>query len=639
MATTIEPIFYKTIETKNYLDNLSVDIKKSIGKDSDLLLDRPGIYIHVWRSKYDILNGTYSIYIGETNNIIGRTKEHWDLAYAQMKIPKSARNKGQWQWHMLDDEDDQGNKVIPTVYFFGHKLFHKSLTLDIENRLIDFCMAMPTAKLYNGRTNPQGLYSGEEDLDSIFSMIWRKLRSDNKELFMSESEIKKSAIYKASPNHRLTDEQKEARQLIIDRTVDAILSDKNGQLVFVEGEAGTGKTVLTCSTFYDLLDNDALKDLKIKACMLINHDEQRMVYENIARKLGYSEDIIQHPTTFLIHNSVLDNETNTFEPIDDEMMDVVFIDEAHLLWNQRNQKYDTRFKYPQLDEIMRRARVTVIMYDENQVLHKGQVSSYKYMVQKRKLAQSQGADPANGKCNYILMNNQLRMNCSVETMNWVDSITKSLTVNKLVLDSKMHDSNGYEVRIFNDPAELHKAIIDKASKEDTKLSRVVADFEWEYKNGGRNQDVYGDVPWKVTVGNWSIPWNEEIFWLEKYPILNSRERKIYKLLDWAEKDTSLGEAGSTFTIQGFDLAYVGIILGPAVKYDKDAHKIWFDAKKCFRPNYMTGVRKFDDGEEIDVTDLIFQHEIRVLFTRGTKGIYVYAADPDLREALSNSLVL
>ena len=228
MPTTIEPVFFKTMETPNYLDTLSSDIKKEVAKDADLLLEHPGVYIHVWRSKFDILNGTFSVYIGETNNIVGRTKEHWDSAHAQMKIPKSNRTKGQWQWHMLDDVDDQGKKVIPTVYFFGHKLFQKSLTLDIENRLIDFCMAMPTAKLYNGRTNPQGFYAGEEDLDTIFSMIWKKLRADNKSLFLSETEIKKSAIYKASPNHRLTDEQKEARQLIIDRTIDAILSGKRG---------------------------------------------------------------------------------------------------------------------------------------------------------------------------------------------------------------------------------------------------------------------------------------------------------------------------------------------------------------------------------------------------------------------------
>lgn len=87
-------------------------------------------------------------------------------------------------------------------------------------------------------------------------MIWRELRKDNPNLFLTEASIKKSAIYKASPNHRLTKDQKAAKQLIIDRTVDAILIGKTNQLVFVEGEAGTGKTVFTSSAFSGVIENE-----------------------------------------------------------------------------------------------------------------------------------------------------------------------------------------------------------------------------------------------------------------------------------------------------------------------------------------------------------------------------------------------
>ena len=168
MGTTIAPVFYTDIEKENYLESLSTRIKSKVGKDADLLLDHPAIYVHVWRSKYDVLNGTYSIYIGETNNIVERSKEHWNVA----RIPKNKRKVGNWQHHMIEDVDENGKRIIPTVYFFGHKLFHKSLTLDIENRLIDYCYAMPTARVYNGRTNPQGSYSGDDNLDDIFRGFW-----------------------------------------------------------------------------------------------------------------------------------------------------------------------------------------------------------------------------------------------------------------------------------------------------------------------------------------------------------------------------------------------------------------------------------------------------------------------------------
>lgn len=61
-----------------------------------------------------------------------------------------------------------------------------------------------------------------------------------------------------------------------------------GQLIFVEGEAGTGKTVLNSSTFYEiccLAEENGLDDLRCN--LIINHDEQITVYEQIAEKLGF----------------------------------------------------------------------------------------------------------------------------------------------------------------------------------------------------------------------------------------------------------------------------------------------------------------------------------------------------------------
>lgn len=561
MATTIKPVFYTCKETTDYLDHLEDDIRRDLGKDADLLLDYPGVYVHVWRSDTDVLTGRYSIYIGESNDIVGRTREHWYAA----RLPKAKRSKGNWQYHMVDDVDENGQKVVPTVYFFGHKLFQKSMTLDIENRMIDYCLAMETAHIYNGRTNPQGVYSGSEEIDNIFSMIWKILRKENSELFLSESSIQKSAIFKASPNHKLTQEQKDAKTAIIERTYDAIVNNKTGQLIFVEGEAGTGKTVLTSSAFYEIMDSDFLRDLNAKCFMLINHEEQKGVYENMARKLLNNDKIIQKPTSFLKSHSIFNQLNQSMEPDENNIADVVFIDEAHLLWNQSNQSYDKKFKYPQLEEIIRRARVTVIMYDDNQILHRGQIYEGDYMDRMRKLSKSQGPDPENGKSNYIVLSKQLRMNCSEETMKWVDTFTKGLSVSKLSLNSKCLDEMGYEIKVFDDPKTMHDEIIKKAAKEECQLSRVIATCDWKYINTEAPKDKRC---WIIEIGNWSIPWHEEIFWRYLHSKKSKREIKRYKAMNWAEKDYSVNEAGSIFTIQGFDLAYAGVILGPSVKYDK-----------------------------------------------------------------------
>ena len=102
--------------------------------------------------------------------------------------------------------------------------------------------------------------------------------------------------------------------------------------------------------------------------------------------------------------------------------------------------------------------------------------------------------------------------------------------------------------------------------------------------------------------------------------------------DWAEREDSLDEVGSIFTIQGFDLDYAGVILGPSVRYDPGSGRIWFEeGKRAW--DKMKGYRTLSDGSRVNVTNTISQNELRVLLTRGTRGLYLYACDEELRAAL------
>lgn len=601
MGTTIEPIFYTTKETEGFLNTLESNIKECMGADADLLLDYPTIYIHVWQSKIDKLNGRYSLYIGEANDVIRRTKEHWAVA----KITKENRKEGNWQYHMIEDKDEDDKYVIPTLYIFGHKLFHKSLTLDLENRLIDFCLAMPTAYMHNGRTNPQRNYLGDDVLDDIFAMIWKKLKRENEELFLSESLVKKSAIYKASPNHKLTSDQNNAKQQIIDKVIEAMINKKTGQLIMVEGEAGTGKTVLTSSTFYELLESKVLDEFDVNPFLLVNHEEQLNVYKHMAIKLGFKDEVVLNPTTFIRNHS------------EDNPVDITFIDESHLLWTQKKQAYNMGNN--QLNDIMARSKITVMMFDEYQVLRKEQYIESEYLVQKRELAKSQN--------NYILLRNQLRMNCSNATMIWLDKFTKEMKITNLAPDTK-----GYEVKIFNTPEELHEAIKKKANKEDSSLSRLIASYDWPYVADKKPESP--DQYWEVKIGSWQLPWNRELF---NNLSLNRRQKMRLKSLDWAEQEHTINEVGSTFTIQGFDLAYAGVIIGPSVRYNKEKKIVWFDEEKKGYDK-MKGNRTVSDGSTVNVSDILSQNELRVLLTRGTKGLYIYACDDDLRIALMNAII-
>lgn len=615
-----DPVVYITEENEGFLFSLSESIEKNLSSyASDLLLNHPAIYIHVWRTKKDDNDGKWSIYVGETNDIISRTKEHWSAA----RLPKERRNSGNWQ-HFLIDHNLVGH---PTVLFFGHELFQKSLTLDVENRLIDYSFALETTHTHNGRGNPQGSYYGDEYLDDIFNLIWSRLQEYNEKLFLTQADIVKSAIYKASPNHKLTDDQRKAKKIIIDRTKDAIVKGKYGQLIFIKGEAGTGKTVLTSSSFFEIVEeNNPNTSRKISSVLIVNHDEQLTLYRNMANKLGHKENIIQKPVQFLNSHPVYDTASKTKEPNHDETMDVVFVDEAHLLWNQHDRAYSREYGPSQLDEIMKRSRVTVIMYDGNQILDKRQIPISKYMEKKEELAKQQGPNPEKGENNFFELNDQLRIKCSPETKNWIDNITKNLNIGVINL-SESKDKIGYEIRIFDSLKELHEAIKEKSNQTEYKLSRVIATYDWKYSD---TTPPTGKKYWQIEDNGYSIPWNNEYYRVEIRNKSKRKERNRLQKLDWAEKEYTIDEAGSTFTIQGFDLSFAGVVLGPSVCYDEASNKIYFDESKR-EGKKMKGNRDFSDGTSENVTNKISKNEMRVLMTRGTNGLYIYACNENLRK--------
>ena len=614
MATTIEPTFFTCLETSGYLSTLEDKIRTSTGENADLLLEYPVVYLHVWQNKNDTFNETFHIYVGEADNVIRRQGEHWAAAVDD-KHPKN------WQHAMANDKDAEGKKVIPELIVIGHPYFTKSMTLDIENRLINYCLAMNTANLKNARLNPQGRYSGDENTDRLFGYIWRYLKTLKPKLFLPESQIMKSAIYKASPNHKLTTTQKQAKRKIIERVYEGLIENKDHQLIMVEGEAGTGKTVLTSSTFYDLLrkvnTDGEIEKTGLEAYLLVNHDEQKSVYANMAIQMGY-DNIVWNPTSFI----------KKFSP--EYPVDIVFIDEAHLLWTQKKQTYNMGNN--QLKDVMDRARLTVIMFDENQALRKEQFIEPDFVSSIRELSKRQK--------NHIPMDNQLRMNCAPQTMEWIDGITKKQVIKKLPKDSK-----GYEVRIFDTPAELHAAIKEKFEKgrkhsEDKadELSRLIASYDWPYNSQSRpEKQTYWEVqiPGKDSV--WSLPWNRELAkWSPEFQAMPRRKKIQLKKQDWAEQEQTINEVGSTFTIQGFDLSYAGVIIGPSVYYDPVEKCVKFDVDKKWYDK-MKGNRTLADGTKQNVGDILIKNELRVLLTRGTQGLYIYACDAELRKALKEAV--
>lgn len=578
MSSVARPIIKQIKDSRDALDFFEkVSLPKEDEKTQDIIMNFPTVYIHNWQE-----SGDFEVYVGESNDIFKRTRQHYDAAL----------DKSRWQSKLLEKD--------ASLFIIGHEHFNKSLTLDIENRLMHYMMSVDRVKhVHNLRDNPQTSYYPMEELDDIFSKIWRGLRKENKDLFPTESAIKDSAIYKASPLHKLTKEQEKARDLIIQKVSKALENKETRQLIFIDGEAGTGKTVLNSSTFYELYCQAEENNRNLKCFLLVNHDEQITIYEQIAEKLGLIEkygQVVSKPTTFINNHSK------------DEPVDIAFVDEAHLLLTQGKQSYRGK---NQLNDIMDRARVTVVMFDENQILTTEQFWEAQILEQYRNQAKLEE--------NHIVLKKQLRMQADPATMDWIDSFTKERRVKKIP-----NTFGGYAIKIFANPELLDLEIQRRAQESDSALSRVIATYDWQYSSNHKMEDQVMKY-WEVLIGKWHKPWNRE---LESE--LSKKEKRDIKGLAWAEQPQTINEVGSTFTIQGFDLNYAGVILGPSVKY-RDG-KIIFDPTASKNEKAVRN-RTLSDGTKQKFGETLIQHEVRVLMTRGVNGMYIYACDPELRAAL------
>lgn len=546
-------------------------------EESKIISRYPTVYVVNDKKKKKI----YSVYVGETNNIAKRTAQHLH------DDPKSRED-----WRELSESK------TAKMYVIGHQHFNKSMTLDIENQLMLYLSSVENVKaLYNWRSNDQDEYYPVNEVQDIFTQIWTQLHQKNSELFPTMDVLKDLAIFKASPFHKLTHEQLEAKNLIMERVNSSLDNDEEGQLIMVTGEAGAGKTVLLSNLFYDLVGYKKYGH-PLNVHIMVNHDEQVKVYREISKKLGIDVNLVGKPTSFINKG---------------EKADVILVDEAHLLWTQGKQSYQGT---NQLEDLRKLGKVVVIIFDQHQVLRSQQIVEAAQL--QRMVGEALKSD------NLIELKNQLRIDANKSTIQWVRDLVDHQKVGKLQPDNK------YEIKVFDSPKDLENAIqIKNRSDLDSHyangISRLVATFDWTFSTGSKPSD--GSLTWDVKIGDWRMPWNNQLKTKQKRSV-------SYRNLSWAERSETINEVGSTYTIQGFDLNYAGVIIGPSVRY-RDG-MIVFDPKAHANKD-ANQKRTLQSGEKRSFAEKLIRNELNVLLTRGVHGLYIYAVDPELREALKKAM--
>lgn len=140
----------QVIKIKNNLKSL-----KEFENDKSVSIELNGypvVYIRSWKDK-----GLNKVYVGESNDICQRTRQHYEIGRVDKK---------RWQSHINNNESD--------LYVIGHEHFNKSLTLDVENKLIHYLTGVQNIdKVLNGRGNPQGSYYPVSEFDGLFLKFGR----------------------------------------------------------------------------------------------------------------------------------------------------------------------------------------------------------------------------------------------------------------------------------------------------------------------------------------------------------------------------------------------------------------------------------------------------------------------------------
>ena len=580
MVKIKSPIVREIEYSNNSLVNLKSQLKSSEHKnDMKLLFDYPVVYI-----VNDNKNDQFSVYVGETADIIRRTSQH-----LTDDIKKENR----------DDWRDFATSSTTKMFIIGHNHFNKSLTLDIENRLMLYLSSVgKVIRVQNRKENPQNEYYTSNELDSIFSKVWRSLRKRNQSLFPIESIVRNSAIFKASPFHKLTEEQIEAKNTIINKIIASISKNQEGTLILVKGEAGAGKTVLMSSLVDDLLNSEDISFIKDNNYinLIVNHNNQLSVYKEIERKLnwnsGSSLEVAMKPTQFL--NALRKEKIKA---------GVVIVDEGHLLLTAKNQAY---LGGNHLIDLLAQSKVVVLVYDDKQIMNKSQIWTDNTFLELEHEANLAG--------NLIELRNQMRINANPATIDWIRSIIDEGEINKLKKDTQ------YDIKCFDSPLELQNAIKSKNSDQKLGISRLAATYDWPFVEEKKKQAT---PKWFVEIDDWKAPWNQQL-----------KPEKEYSKLSWIEQPQTIDEIGSTFTVQGFDLNYVGVIIGPSVKYRNG--KIIYDISESKNKGAVQN-RKLANGEKVNYGERLLRNELNVLLTRGVNGLYIFAVDEELREVLKKAV--
>ncbi len=349
-------------------------------------------------------------------------------------------------------------------------------------------------------------------------------------------------------------------------------ADRKPRVVIVEGGPGTGKSVVAVNLLATLRDGLNVKYISKNAA-------PRAVYSNA---LGKSKDNAHLHHFFGGSGAFIDSAENEF--------DALIVDEAHRLTEQGG-FYGNEGKN-QIMELINAALCSVFFIDEDQRVTLKDIGTKEAI---REFAIARGATVEE----YVL-SSQFRCAGSDGYLAWLDDVLQIRPTANTTLDGI-----SYDFQIFDDPSALHDAI---ESKNAGNRARVVAGYCWPWNSKKNTKEM------DIAIGSYRRQWN-----LDKDGSL------------WIVSAGSIDQVGCIHTCQGLEVDYIGVIIGPDLIMENGALKTVPRARDRHDKTMKGFVKlsKSNPAHAAELADTIIKNTYRTLMTRGMKGCYVYATDPQV----------
>ena len=538
-----------------------------------------------------VLNDDKEAYVGETVNVASRTKQH------------------------LDNEKKQ---KLTEIRIISDKDFNKSVVLDLESYLIKHMAADGKYNLLNGNNGIQDHdYYDRNAYESSFKTIWNKLRRLGV-VDRTIEEIENSELFTYSPYKSLGAEQKEAEYEILKALGDNIHSGESVRII-VRGGAGTGKTILAIylmKLFADInsgvmeeretdeyLDDDA--ELAYATNQLAGISKIGIVFPQKSLRTSL-KDVFKginslSPGMVLDTTDVVKNYMAT-----GEKYDLLIVDEAHRL-KCRNKghlsfygKFDEcnrqlgldKMLGTELDWIYKCSKNQIIFRDELQTIRPCDIDTldFKEITERRYpgIVVEQG------------LSTQWRC---LGGNNYINYLRKIFSC----IQQEPREIEGYDFKLYSDVGKMMDDI--KALDEEMGLCRTAAGFAWKWKTK-KDKSAYD-----IEIGKDKLRWNS-----------------TYD--NWITTPNAVNEVGCVHTVQGYDLNYLGVIIGEDIKYNPMTKEIYADKNNYFDQQGKSGVA--DNPQAL--RDYLINIYI-TLMTRGIKGTYVYVCNDELREYMEQYIAV